>query len=127
MGAMIVGMATGFFALLLSLIWKIMLLSIIFIDSRRHKMNSLRWILAALLLDLLLLPFYIYAKVRLLKDKCPDCSCRIEKDSSFCKECGRAVDPFDESTFAKKVLTASVIFYVFSILFSIFHTIISSV
>ncbi len=99
MGAMLVGMATGFFALTVSFIWKAVLLTAVFIDSKYRKMSSFRWTVCALLIDLLCVPFYIYAKSR------------ISKDGSF-----------NERSFSGKLIISSVICYAVSVLLSVLWT-----
>ncbi len=119
MGAMLIGMATGFFALVILFIWKTILLSIIFIDSHRKKMSSFRWVVSALIIDWPCLPFYIYARIRISKNKCPDCSSLTEKNSTFCGECGKEVMPFDEASFSKKLLKVFLIVYAVEVIISI--------
>ncbi|MBQ3151774.1 MAG: hypothetical protein IJB86_11080 [Clostridia bacterium] len=68
MGAMLVGLATGFVAVCFAIAWKIIYMTAIFIDAKRHKMSVSLWILAALLFDLLSLPFYIYAHIKVAKN-----------------------------------------------------------
>lgn len=112
MGAMLVGMVTGFFAMCFCVIWKIIDMTIIFFDARRHRMNIPLWLTSVFLLDLWCLPFYIYARIKLSKNKCLSCKSRIEKNATICPDCGNTVKPFDDSIFAKKFLLTVLIAYV---------------
>lgn len=124
MGAMLVGMVTGFFAMCFCVIWKIIDMTVIFFDARRHKMNLPLWLTSIFLLDLWCLPFYIYARIKLSKNKCPCCQKHVEKTASFCPDCKNAVTPFDDGVFARKFLLIVLIAYAVIMVVGVLWTVI---
>ncbi len=93
MGAMLIGMATGGFALACcAVIVNIVAAVIIFIDARRRKMKAALWLFMALFFGLAVVPFYLIIKMKIIKQKCSWCGAKVDKDSVFCMQCGTKIE-----------------------------------
>ncbi len=104
LGAMLIGMIGGGFAMICIVLMIIVDAVIIFIDAHRHGMNAVAWLIMALLFNLYGLPFYIYARIKKANLKCSSCGTKLKQKEDFCHVCGAEAPQFDDGAFAEKVI-----------------------
>lgn len=125
MGAMLVGMVTGFaamgftFALIgFSAVIRVIIALVIWAKARRLNMESGLWAVSGFFLGLWIIPVYIIAKRKMTSLKCTVCGQQVEHHANFCISCGAPVKAFDDGAFLKKILLIAaaviVVFYAIS-------------
>ncbi len=124
MGAMLVGMVTGMFAMGFAVIIHIIYLVILFVDAKRSGLQAVNWLVAGLVLNLWSLPVYIAVRIKTAKLKCDSCGAKYGSNKAFCPNCGAAVKKFDDGKIAERLIlgviaAGAVIFVLF-----IVHTLI---
>lgn len=93
MGAMIIGMATGGFAMMCcTVIVNMIVAVIVFVDARRCKTKPLVWTFMSLLFGPAAVPFYLVVKWKISKRKCSRCGTKIDKDAVYCIQCGEKIN-----------------------------------
>lgn len=107
MGAMLIGMATGFAAMFFVVVIQIIIALVLFIDARRHKMNALSWAVAGFLLNFWTVAVYIGVRIRMCFLKCPQCGAKIKASADYCPECYKLFKKFDDGAIAKKFILLS--------------------
>lgn len=133
MGAMLVGMATGFAAMAFSfaiigfsVVTRVVIALIIRVKARRLNMDSGLWAISGFFLGLWIIPVCIIVKRKMKSLKCTACGQRVEHGANFCISCGTPVKAFDDGAFLKKVLSiAAVAFIVFYIVSGVYYTFIT--
>ena len=133
MGAMLVGMATGFAAMAFSfaiigfsVVTRMVIAIVIRRKARRLNMDSGLWAVSGFFLGLWIIPVYIIAQRKITSSKCTACAQQIEYGTKFCVSCGTPVKSFDDGAFLKKVLSiAAVAFVVFYIVNGVYYTFIT--
>ena len=120
MGAMLVGMATGFAAMAFLVVWKIIFTVAVFLDTRRNKMNTLVWVIASFILDSWILLIYIPIRIKTALLKCTSCGTKAEKNAKFCANCGQELKRIDDGKIAVKfILSVCVIAVAFIVFLAI--------
>ncbi len=125
MGAMLVGMATGFaamgftFAIIgFSAVIRVIIALVIWAKARRLNMGSGLWAVSGFFLGLWIIPVYIIAKRKMTSLKCTVCGQPIGYGANYCISCGLPVKAFDDGAFLKKILLIAaaviVVFYAIS-------------
>lgn len=119
MGAMLVGMVTGFaamgftFALIgFSAVIRVIIALVIWAKARRLNMRSGLWAVSGFFLGLWIIPVYIIAKRKMTSLKCTVCGQQVEHHANFCISCGTPVRAFDDGAFLKKVLLITAVAFV---------------
>lgn len=133
MGAMLVGMATGFAAMAFSFIIigfsvvaRVVIAIVICRKAQRLNMNSGLWVVSGFFLGLWIVPVYIIVKRKMTLLKCTACGQQIENGAKFCVSCGTPVKSFDDGAFLKKVLSiAAVAFVAVYIISGVYYTFIT--
>lgn len=133
MGAMLVGMATGFAAMAFSfaiigfsLVTRTVVALVIRWKTRRLNMNSGLWAVSGFFLGLWIVPVYIIVKRKMTLLKCTACGQQIENGAKFCVSCGTPVKAFNDGAFLKKVLLiAAVVFVAVYIINGVYYTFIT--
>lgn len=133
MGAMLVGMATGFAALAFSfaiigfsVVMRVVIALVIRVKARQLNMDSGLWAVSGFFLGLWIVPVYIIVKRKMTLLKCTACGQQIEHGANFCVSCGAPVKAFDDGAFLKKVLLiAAVVFVAVYIVSGVYYTFIT--
>lgn len=133
MGAMLVGMATGFAAMTFSfviigfsVVTRMVIAIVIRRKARRLNMDSGLWAVSGFFLGLWIIPVYIFVKRKMTLLKCTACGQQIENGAKFCVSCGTPVKSFDDGAFLKKVLLlAAVVFVAVYIVSGVYYTLIT--
>ncbi len=133
MGAMLVGMATGFAAMTFSfviigfsVVMRVVIALVIRVKARRLNMDSGLWAVSGFFLGLWIIPVYIFVKRKMTLLKCTACGQQIEYGTKFCVSCGTPVKSFDDGAFLKKVLLiAAVTFVAVYIISAVYYTFIT--
>lgn len=133
MGAMLVGMATGFAAMAFSfviigfsVVTRVVIAIVIRRKARRLNMDSGLWAVSGFFLGLWVIPVYIFAKRKMTLLKCTACGQQIENGAKLCVSCVTPVKTFYDGAFLKKVLSiAAVAFVVFYIVNGVYYTFIT--
>ncbi|MBQ6932489.1 MAG: zinc ribbon domain-containing protein [Clostridia bacterium] len=124
MGAMLIGMATGFAAMAFSfaiigfsVVTRMVIAIVIRRKARRLNMDSGLWAVSGFFLGLWIIPVYIIAQRKITSSKCSACGQQIEYGTKFCVSCGTPVKVFDDGAFLKRILLIAaavfVAFYIF--------------
>ncbi|MBQ2963919.1 MAG: zinc ribbon domain-containing protein [Clostridia bacterium] len=124
MGAMLVGMATGFaamafsFVLLgISLVLRVVIALVVRVKARRLDMEIGLWAVSGFFLGLWIIPVYIIAQRKITSSKCTACGQQIVRGENYCISCGAPVKVFDDGAFLKRILLIAaavfVAFYIF--------------
>ncbi|MBR6619716.1 MAG: zinc ribbon domain-containing protein [Clostridia bacterium] len=115
MGAMLVGMATGFAAMGISftligfsLVTRTVVALVIRRKARRLNMDSGLWAVSGFILGVLIIPVYLFAKRKTASLVCTACGQQNEHSANFCVSCGAPVSHFDDGRFLKKILLIAV-------------------
>lgn len=121
LGAMLIGMIGGGFAMICIIVETFLLVTVVFIDAYRHKMKAGLWALMVLLFNFYSLPVYIYVRIKKAMLKCGSCDTKVGEKMSFCPGCGAEVRKIDDGAIAKKVIKYVLIaFAVFEIIVVVF-------
>ena len=124
MGAMLIGMATGFaamafsFVLLgISLVLRVVIALVVRVKARRLDMDIGLWAVSGFFLGLWIIPVYIIAQRKITSSKCTACGQQIVRGENYCISCGAPVKLFDDGAFLKRILLIAaavfVAFYIF--------------
>ena len=108
MWAMLIGIATSFMMFGFIIISKLIIAAILGIIAQNHKMKTLNWVIAGLLLDFWTLLVFIIVRFKISSRKCPSCEEKVPEGADFCCNCGEVVPKIDDGKIAKKF-----VFYVF--------------
>lgn len=130
MGAMLVGMATGFAAMGISftligfsLVTRTVVALVIRRKARRLNMDSGLWAVSGFILGVLIIPVYVFAKRKTASSECTACGRQAEHGANYCISCGAPVQAFDDGRFLKKILliavTVIVAVYIVSAVFTL--------
>lgn len=100
----------------------------IFRDSKKHKMNTLLWVIIGLIFSILGLCAYFIAKNQAYKTRCPVCFAKTDEWSTFCSACGTKLDDVRPrmKLFEKILIGICGTFIVFSLIELIFTTLYST-
>lgn len=121
MGAMLVGMVTGFMMWVGIIIEKIIIAIILFIAARYLKMSAFKWGIVGLLLDFWTVLFFVITVIRLKFKKCKSCGTRVGNIDGFCPNCGEETRKTDDGQIvAKFVLYVIIGFAAFFVLGGIY-------
>lgn len=133
MGAMLVGMASGFAAMAFSfaiigfsVVTRMVIAIVIRRKARQLNMDSGLWAVTGFLLGLWIIPVCIIVKRKMKSLKCTACGQRVEHGANFCVSCGTPVKSFDDGAFLKTVLLiAAVVFVAVYIVSGVYYTFIT--
>lgn len=106
MGAMLIGMVTGFAAMaflcLFIFVERIIITVILFFIARRQGMKAVKWAVGGFFFGFLAVADYIYVIYKMSSRKCPSCGAKAGRKADFCMNCGAAVEKSDEGAIVKK-------------------------
>lgn len=102
MGAMIIGMITGGIAWIMLIISSIINAVIMLFLARYLKMNSVKWAISGLILNIYSEIFFVAALIAMKTRKCKSCGARIENIDGYCVNCGEKISKLDDGKFALK-------------------------
>lgn len=124
MGAMLVGMATGFAAMAFlfvligfSLVLRVVIALVVRVKARRLNMDIGLWAVSGFFLGLWIIPVFITVRRKINSLKCTACGQQIGHGENYCILCGAPVKVFDDGAFLKRILLIAaavfVAFYIF--------------
>ncbi len=106
MGAMLIGMVTGFAAMAFLFLFifaeRIIITVALFFIARRQCMKAVKWAVGGFFFGFLAVADYIYVIYKMTNRKCPSCGAKTGRNTDFCANCGTAVEKADEGALVKK-------------------------
>ena len=131
MGAMLVGMATGFAAMAFSfaiigfsVVTRMVIAIVIRRKARRLNMDSGLWAVSGFFLGLWIIPVFITVKRKINSLKCTACGQQIGYGENYCISCGAPVKVFDDGAFLKRILLiAAAVFIAFCIFCAVYTSV----
>lgn len=127
LGAMTISLIGGGIAWLCMITIRCLFIAAVFIDSGIHKMKTLNWCIMALFFGFYILPFYIYARIKMANVKCESCGEKVGQKKNFYPVCGTEVPKFDDGAFAKKSIKWIILLVIVFIIFSGIYTLVKDV